>query len=73
MTDEQTIIEPPAIIPAPANETPANETVISEAVSIIDAALARMMRRELVSSGEVADLLLDVRTLLTTEQTSDSV
>ena len=25
-----------------------------------------MMRRELVSSGEVADLLLDVRTALTT-------
>ena len=40
MTDEQTIIEPPAIIPVPADETPANETVITEAVSIIDAALA---------------------------------
>jgi len=41
------------------------EAVVSEAVSIIDGALARMMQRELVSSGEVADLLLDVRTLLT--------
>jgi hypothetical protein len=40
--------------------------VIREALSVIDGALAQMMRRELVSSGEVADLLLDVRTLLTT-------
>ena len=60
MTDEHTIIE-----------TPANEIVIDEALSVIDSALARMMRRELVSSGEVADLLLDVRVLLTTESSSD--
>ena len=39
--------------------------VISEALSVIDKALAEMLRRELVSSGEVADLLLDVRSLLT--------
>lgn len=44
-----------------------NEAVITEALSVIDDALARMMQRELVSSGEVADLLLDVRTLLTAE------
>jgi hypothetical protein len=44
-----------------------NEAVITEALSVIDGALARMMHRELVSTGEVADLLLDVRTLLTTE------
>jgi hypothetical protein len=44
-----------------------NEAVISEALGVIDDALAKMMRRELVSSGEVADLLLDVRTLLTAE------
>ncbi|HSM67262.1 MAG TPA: hypothetical protein VK860_13220, partial [Ilumatobacteraceae bacterium] len=43
------------------------EAVISEALSVIDGALARMMQRELVSTGEVADLLLDVRTLLTAE------
>lgn len=41
------------------------DAVISEALSVIDQALAKMMQRELVSSGEVADLLLDVRTLLT--------
>ena len=44
-----------------------NEAVITEALSVIDGALARMMQRELVSTGEVADLSLDVRTLLTTE------
>ena len=44
-----------------------NEAVISEALGVIDGALAKMMQRELVSSGEVADLLLDVRTLLTAE------
>jgi len=44
-----------------------NEAVINEALSVIDGALLKMMRRDLVSSGEVADLLLDVRSLLTTE------
>jgi hypothetical protein len=42
-----------------------NDAVINEALGVIDGALARMMQRDLVSSGEVADLLLDVRTLLT--------
>jgi len=45
--------------------TDMNEAVISEALSVIDKALAQMLRRELVSSGEVTDVLLDVRTLLT--------
>lgn len=42
-----------------------NEAVINEALTVIDGALLKMMQRELVSTGEVADLLLDVRTLLT--------
>lgn len=42
-----------------------NDAVINEALGVIDGALAKMMQRDLVSSGEVADLLLDVRTLLT--------
>ena len=54
---------------APTQEEPSmtdtNEAVITEALAVIDKALAEMLRRELVSSGEVADLLLDVRTLLT--------
>jgi hypothetical protein len=40
------------------------EPVITEALAVIDKALAEMLRRELVSSTEVADLLLDLRSLL---------
>ena len=46
--------------------TDSRETaVIGEALSVIDKALREMLQRELVSTGEVADLLLDVRSLLT--------
>jgi hypothetical protein len=38
---------------------------IDEALAIIDRGLREMVARELVSTAEVADLLLDVRTLLT--------
>ena len=41
------------------------EQALTEAVAVIDGALARMMQRDLVSTTEVADLLLDLRTLLT--------
>jgi hypothetical protein len=62
MTDQQ-------ITPVPTLDRALDEQsqrdVVAEAVSVIDVALAQMMQRELVSSGEVADLLLDVRTLLT--------
>jgi hypothetical protein len=40
--------------------------VITEALSVIDKALGEMAHRELVSTGEVADLLLDMRSLLVT-------
>ncbi len=42
-----------------------HDAVITEALAVIDQALGQMMQRELVSSNEVADLLLDVRTALT--------
>ncbi len=42
-----------------------HETVITEALAVIDKALAEMLRRELVSAVEVGDLLLDLRGLLT--------
>ena len=45
----------------------ANEAVIREALGVIDQALGQIMSRELMSSGEVADVLLDVRMLLTTK------
>lgn len=40
-------------------------TSIDEALALIDQGLGDMMHRELVSTDEVSDLLLDVRTLLT--------
>jgi hypothetical protein len=42
--------------------------VINEALAIIDRGLGEMLHRELVSTDEVADLLLDVRTRLTQEE-----
>lgn len=44
--------------------------VITEALTVIDEALAKMLNRELVSTEEVADLLLDVRLLLTASASS---
>jgi hypothetical protein len=41
------------------------DAVIAEALAVIDQALGRVSNRDVVSSVEVADLLLDVRTLLT--------
>jgi hypothetical protein len=62
MTEQLT---PTPTLDRPADEQAQREAVVAEAVSVIDGALAQMMQRELVSSGEVADLLLDVRMLLT--------
>ena len=49
-----------------------HDAVIAEALTVIDQSLRTIMGRELVSSGEVADLLLDVRMLLTSA-TADNV
>ena len=40
------------------------DDVINEALALIDKGLGDLLHRELVSTDEVADLLLDVRTLL---------
>jgi hypothetical protein len=40
--------------------------VIAEALALIDRGLGEMQQRELVTTSEVADLLLDVRLLLAT-------
>lgn len=70
MTDQQISDQPLDVRPDGAATTAVapreNEAVIREALGVIDEALAQMLSRELVSSGEVADLLLDVRMLLTT-------
>ena len=42
-----------------------DEAVIDEALRLIDGGLSDLMHRELVSTDEVSDLLLDVRMLLT--------
>lgn len=46
----------------------ASQDVVAEALVLIDRALSQMVKRELVSSGEVSDLLLDVRNLLTSSR-----
>ena len=58
--------------PATVRKTPQEDVmtsthepdVITEALAIIDRALSEMVNRELVSTGEMSDLLLDVRSLL---------
>ena len=45
-----------------------DEATIVEALALIDRGLGEMMHRELVSTDEVSDLLLDVRMLLTPAQ-----
>ncbi len=52
--------------------TETTDAVISEALAVIDKALSQMMTRELVSSGEITDVLLDVRSLLTMPATAAS-
>jgi hypothetical protein len=47
-------------------ESRAHDEAINEALAIIDKGLGDLLHRELVSTNEVADLLLDVRTLLST-------
>jgi len=45
---------------------------IDEALALIDAGLGRTMSRELMSTAEVTDLLLDVRTVLSSAAASDA-
>ena len=48
----------------PKIEEATNQEVIVEALAIVDKALSGMLRRELISSVEVGDLLLDLRSVL---------
>lgn len=50
-----------------------DEAVIDEAVRLIDGGLADLLHRELVSTDEISDLLLDVRMLLTAADVADVV
>lgn len=50
-----------------------DEAVIEEALRLIDGGLADLLHRELVSTDEICDLLLDVRMLLTAADLAASV
>ena len=45
--------------------------IIAEALAIIDRNLGELNRRELVSTAEITDLLLDVRSLLVDTHTAN--
>ena len=51
----------------------AHEAVIDEALRLIDTGLSDLMHRELVSTDEVSDLLLDVRMLLTAAEMATEI
>jgi hypothetical protein len=51
-------------------ETAVPEIVIQEALAVIDQGLGTMQQRALVSTDEVADLLLDLRLLLASASAS---
>ena len=50
------------------DEPAGHSAVIIDALAIIDKSLGELMRRELVSTSEMTDLLLDVRSLLAAPQ-----
>ena len=50
---------------AAGTDAKALEAGIDEALRLIDSGLSDLMHRELVSTDEISDLLLDVRMLLT--------
>jgi len=61
MTSTDTVNEPMELN---MTETLEESQVVTEALAVIDRGLSEMLHRELVSTDEVADLLLDVRTIL---------
>ena len=54
-------------------ETRERPDTIHEVLTIIDRGLSDMTHRELVSTDEVADLLLDVRSLLAADEIDEVV
>jgi hypothetical protein len=67
MTSTNTVNEPMELN---MTETLEAAQVIAEALSVIDRGLSEMLHRELVSTDEVADLLLDVRSVLVPTSTN---
>lgn len=61
-----------ARLPRKVNEmTDTLEINVAEAIALIDSGLSMTMSRELMSAGEVTDLLLDVRTILAAAPAAD--
>lgn len=58
-------------------ETPTTDTagmqIIAEALQMIDGALGSFLHRELVSSGEVTNVLLDVRSKLCSQTEGNEI
>jgi hypothetical protein len=52
-------------------DTKEREDLLIEVLALIDRGLNEMQHRELVSTSEMADLLLDVRLLLTSLQVEE--
>jgi len=50
--------------PGAAGSTESQAAIIAEAIAVIDRTLSQLVRREIVSAGEISDLLLDVRNVL---------
>ncbi|HVM52550.1 MAG TPA: hypothetical protein VM262_05090 [Acidimicrobiales bacterium] len=61
MTSTNTVEEPMELN---MTETLEATQVLADALAVIDRGLSEMLHRELVSTDEVADLLLDVRMIL---------
>jgi hypothetical protein len=61
MTSTDTVDEPMELN---RTETLEASQVIAEALAVIDRGLSEMQHRELVSTDEVSDMLLDERTIL---------
>ena len=59
------------VISGTGGDANSHEAVIDEALRLIDSGLSELMHRELVSTDEVSDLLLDVRMLLTAAELAE--
>jgi hypothetical protein len=67
LSDQPLSLEELVATAASQSEDVMRADVIREAIEIIDGALTKMFQRELVSSSEVTNLLLDVRSTLSSK------
>jgi hypothetical protein len=73
MTETEDVITTAGDLASDVDTKVIDEAVIDEALRLIDGGLSDLLHRELVSTDEISDLLLDVRMLLVAaEMASDS-